>query len=227
MLRRSFCRTALNALAAGLMVVGASAATATEQRVATIPAALADPLADQDQADIARVEQYLNRLTTLRSRFIQVNSLGAFAEGELFLDRPGHMRFEYDPPHPIVMIARDGSLLYYNKELKQASFIPVGNTPLRFLAEDDISLSDNAVVTGIVRGDATLSITLVDKGPGYDGEVTLVFADQPLVLRKWQILDPEGVTIQVGLINPEFGVSIDDELFEYGDLDVYGFKGGK
>ena len=137
------------------------------------------------------------------------------------------MRFEYDPPHPIVIIARGGSLLYYNKELKQASFIPVGNTPLRFLAEDDISLSDNAVVTGIVRGDATLSVTLVDEGPGYDGELTLVFADQPLALRKWQILDPEGVTIQVGLINPQFGVSIDDELFEYGDLDVYGFKGGK
>ena len=46
-------------------------------------------------------------------------------------------------------------------------------------------------------------------------------------MRKWQILDPEGVTIQVGLINPQFGVAIDDALFEYGDLDVYGFKGGK
>ena len=206
-----------------MVIAGAAAPAAAEQHVATVPAALAE----QDQADIQRIEQYLNRLTTLRSRFIQVNSLGAFAEGELYLDRPGHMRFEYDPPHPIVIIARDGSLLYYNKELKQASFIPVGNTPLRFLAEDDVSLSDNAVVTAIERGEATLSVTLVDNGPGYEGELTLVFADQPLALRKWQIIDPEGVTIQVGLINPQFGVAIDDELFEYGDLDVYGFKGGK
>lgn len=226
MLKQSRFRTALAALALALIaapvaVVGGMAAA--EQRAATDPLALAE----QDRADLQRIEQYLNRLTTLRSRFIQVNSLGAFAEGELYLDRPGQMRFEYDPPHPIVMIARGGSLLYYNKELKQASFLPVGSTPLRFLADDDISLSDNAVVTAVERKDATLSVTLVDKGAGYEGELTLVFADKPLALRKWQILDPEGVTIQVGLINPQFGVAIDGALFEYGDLDVYGFKGGK
>jgi len=222
MLRRRFYQIALNTIAAGLIAITGFAATAaTEQQAAADPAAQAE----QDQADVQRIEQYLNQLTTLRARFVQVNSLGAFAEGELYIDRPGHMRFEYDPPHPIVMIVRDGSLLYYNKELKQASFIPVGSTPLRFLAEEDISLSNNAVVTAIERQDATLSVTLIDQGPGYEGELTLVFADQPLSLRKWQILDPEGVTIQVGLINPQFGVSIDDELFEYGDLDIYGFKG--
>ena len=194
--------------------------------LASLAEAALPVLTEEDRADIARVESYLNGLSTMESRFIQVNSLGAFAEGRLYLDRPGQMRFEYDDPHPILMIANGGgSLLYYNKELKQSTFLPLSSTPLRFIADRNISLSDNAQVTRITREDSTLSITLTDSAANFDGELTLVFSDHPLALRKWQITDPEGVVIQVGLINPEFGGKIDPKHFDYGELDVYGFRG--
>lgn len=197
---------------------------------ATFPAgsgtAAVPDLSAQDRADIARVEAYLNDLTTMESRFIQVNSLGAFAEGQLYIDRPGQMRFEYDDPHPILMIANGGgTLLYYNKDLKQSTFVPLGSTPLRFIADRDISLTDRAEIRDISRADSTLSITLADTATEFEGELMLVFADSPLALRKWQITDPEGVVIQVGLINPQFGGKLDPGLFDYGDLDVYGFRG--
>lgn len=209
-----------------LSIAAAALLAAAVSPLAILAEAALPAMSEQDRADIARVEAYLNGLSTMESRFIQVNSLGAFAEGQLYLDRPGQMRFEYDDPHPILMIANGGgSLLYYNKELKQSTFLPLSSTPLRFIADGDISLSDNAQVTRITREDSTLSITLTDSAADFDGEVTLVFSDHPLSLRKWQITDPEGVVIQVGLINPEFGGKIDPKQFDYGELDVYGFRG--
>src|SRR3546814_8770255 len=67
---------------------------------------------------------YLNDIKTLQGRFVQTSSNGAYAEGAVYLDRPGHMRFDYDPPTPVLIIANGLSLLYYDEELKEATFLP-------------------------------------------------------------------------------------------------------
>lgn len=184
-------------------------------------AAEAAPLSADELATVNRVEGYLNQLTSLRSRFIQVNSYGAFAEGDIFLARPGQLRFEYDAPHPILMIADGSQLLFYDKKLKQASFVPLSKTPLRFLTNADIRLSDSADITAVEYGKASLSVSLKDRSGGFEGSVILIFGDKPLELRRWQIIDEEGVVIEVALVNPEFGASLDKKLFDYSDLDVY------
>ena len=51
------------------------------------------------------------------------------------------------------------------------------------------------------------------------GEVKLVFSDPPLTLRRWEIVDPQGVLTQVSLVDPQFGIQVDEELFEYDDLE--------
>lgn len=187
-------------------------------------AAWAATLSADDNAAITRVEDYLNRLSSLYSRFIQVNSYGAFAEGELFLVRPGQLRFEYDSPHPTLMIADGSMLLFYNKNLKQASFVPLSKTPLRFLTSKQIRLTDDAEVTAVEQGKASLSVTLRDRSGGFDGSLTLVFGDRPLELRKWEIIDEKGVVIEVALMNPRFGAKVDRDVFDYSHLDVYNTK---
>jgi outer membrane lipoprotein-sorting protein len=186
-------------------------------------------LSPDDVSTIVRVEDYLNRLDSVRSRFVQLSSDGGYAEGELVVDRPGMLRFEYDPPVPILMIADGAFLLYYDKELKQSTFLPLWETPLWFLVKDKIRLSDNIEVTDVTSDRATLSVTVRDNDLGDVGTITLVFSDQPLSLRKWTITDPQGITTQVALVNPQFGVPIDDKVFDYSDLDVYkrGNKGGR
>ena len=46
------------------------------------------------------------------------------------------------------MIADGAFLLYYDKELKQSTFIPLWETPLWFLVKEEIHLSGNIEVTG-------------------------------------------------------------------------------
>src|SRR5512138_2596537 len=48
----------------------------------------APAIGGSDQAEVARVEQYLNSIRTMRSRFTQVGSDGT-ARGTFYLSRPG------------------------------------------------------------------------------------------------------------------------------------------
>ena len=56
----------------------------------------------QDRADLARIETYLDSLRTLKAHFFQVAPNGAISQGTAWLDRPGRMRFQYDPPSPLL-----------------------------------------------------------------------------------------------------------------------------
>jgi len=178
------------------------------------------PLSPDDISTLTRVEAYLNRLDTLQARFVQVSSNGAYAEGEVFVDRPGQLRFDYDPPHTALLISNGLTLLYYDRELKQASFIPLWETPLWFLVRENVKLDGDLMVTDIQEGLGTLSVTLQDRDQPDSGVVTLIFSDTPLSLRKWEIVDAQGILTQVSLINPLYGGSIDSNLFDYSDLDI-------
>lgn len=185
--------------------------------------ALAGPAAlTPEQRDaVARVESYLNRITTLKARFVQISSNGGFAEGDLLVKRPGRLRFEYDPPYPVLLVANGTTLLYYDKELDQTTFIPLWETPLWFLIRDAVDLDDSIEVVAVTQDRATLRVTLRDVQPaGEAASVTLVFSEAPLILRKWEITDAQGITTQVALVNPEFGVELDNEVFDYGDITL-------
>ncbi len=69
-------------------------------------------LSAQDRTDIARIEAYLNGLKTLKAHFMQVAGDGGISEGTAWLERPGRMRFQYDPPAPFLLIAAHGQLIF-------------------------------------------------------------------------------------------------------------------
>ena len=210
------------AIAVLAVVLGGQATGGGATETESAPAAAAPAAMPQQSTEtLARLEAYLNQITTLHARFVQVSSNGAFAEGDLYLDRPGRLRFEYDPPHPALLIANGVTLLYYDRDLEQATFLPLWETPLWFLIRKRVDLSDGLEVVDITQGAATIKVTLRSTDDGGEGEVTLVFADRPISLHSWEIHDAQGIVTQVALVNPEFGVSIDRDLFEHGDLNIH------
>lgn len=181
-------------------------------------------LGPEDAEAVRRAERYLNDIKAMRARFVQISSNGAYAEGEVLIKRPGRMRFEYDPPHPVLLIADGTNLLYYDKDLKQASFIPLWETPLWFLIRKKVRLSGDVEVSGVTLDAGALRMTVQERGAGDAGTVTLVFSDQPFALRKWEVTDAQGITTQVALVNPDFSARLDNDAFDYGELDVYGLR---
>lgn len=176
-------------------------------------AGAAQPTTAQDRADIARVEEYLNNLRTMRADFLQVTPSGDTLGGLFYLRRPGRLRFEYTAPKGNFVVA-DGTFIYFwDNKLKQQSQAPIGTTLASFILRESIRLSGDVTVTDITRGPGSLQLTMtLAKDPGA-GQLTLFFVDNPLELRQWSVIDPQGLATQVSLINPRQGVTLDTNLF--------------
>jgi len=221
MQRRSFLQSAA---AFGLfsLIAPVLQATLRGARAAT-PVALS--AADRDLVE--RVETYLNGLTTVEARFLQSASNGSYSEGDLYVERPQRMRMEYDPPVPLLIIADGYSLAIYDKELKQVTQVPIWETPLWFLFKDTVKLADNLVLTQLAYGGGSITMTIQEQqAEGTLSSVTLTFSEAPVELRRWEVIDAQGLTVQTGLINPRYGNTLDPALFDLKRLDVYRFEDG-
>ncbi len=194
-------------LCLGLPVLGAAAAAAAEEA----------RLSQANRADVARIEAYLNGIKTLKARFLQVAPSGALAQGMLYLSRPGKMRIQYDPPVPVLMVATGIWLIYYDGELGEPTYLPVGASPAGLLLKKEIKLSGDLEVTSVERGPGVIHIGVKERGAREKGSLRFTFADHPLMLKKWTIVDAKGRSTQVALINPEFGTKLDPDLFLFED----------
>ena len=184
--------------------------TAAEAEVA-----VAARLTAQDKIDLKRVEDYLERLSTLKSSFLQTSSNGNVASGKLFISRPGKLRFEYDPPASILMISDGIFLIYIDKDLDQVTHIFLKSTPVNFLVREDIRMDGDITVTKITRSRGLLRLTIRDTDEPGKGSMTLIFADKPLALRKWTVIDAQNIRTNVMLAGVETGMKLDPRLFQH------------
>jgi outer membrane lipoprotein-sorting protein len=170
-------------------------------------------LSETDRADVARIEGYLNGLSTVKASFQQYTDSEGLAFGRIYLRRPGRLRVEYDPPSEIVLVA-DGTLLsYYDSELNHIEQVPLNLSPMWFLLRRNVKLGGDVTVTQFQRRSGSIMIGLVQSDEPDAGSVQLEFGDKPLELRQWTITDSAGSTVRVGLYDAEFGGQLANELF--------------
>jgi outer membrane lipoprotein-sorting protein len=174
----------------------------------------APALSAQDLADIGRIEAYLNSLKTLKAHFMQVAGDGGISEGTAWMQRPGRMRFQYDPPTPFLLIASHGVLTFHDSSLGQDTNVGLGRTPLGILLAEQVQLSGKVTVTSIQRLPGQIQLTLVRTDSPGDGSLTLIFADPPLMLRQWTVVDAQRRETHVTLYNAQLGGTFDPQLFE-------------
>jgi len=179
-----------------------------------VPASAAFAPTPQDRADIARIETYLNGLTSLRAKFLQVAPDGGISGGQAWLSRPGRLRFQYDPPAPFLLVAAHGQLVFQDSSIKQTSQAPLSSTPLGMLLAPKVVLSGEITVTGMRRLPGEIDVSIVRTAAPGDGALTLVFADTPLTLRQWTVTDAQQKETRVTLFNTELGGNFDAKLFE-------------
>lgn len=174
------------------------------------------PLSQADKSDISRIEAYLNKIKTMTARFLQVTSDGDYSEGNLYFSRPGKMRLEYDAPKQVLIIADGNNLTYYDKELKQVSYFDLASTQAEILLRENISFfSGGLIVTDFERGPGVLRLTVIKEDDPLEGNLTLIFSDRPLGLKKWVVTDAQGVVTNLSLLGPRFGGPISEKLFQF------------
>ena len=183
--------------------------------------AQAAPLSDQDRADIARIQAYLDGLRTLKARFLQIAPDGQQTQGNAWLERPGRMRFEYDPPAAYLLVAGHGVLTFYDAGLKQTSNIPLGTTPLGILLADRVNLSGEVSVVSLTRLPGQIQLTLARNANPGEGSLTLFFNADPLQLRGWSVLDAQRRVTQIDLFSVQRGGNFDPGLFVFIDPNFF------
>ena len=173
-------------------------------------------LTDQDRADLQRIERYLNEIRTFSSPFLQVASDGSQAKGTVAISRPGKIRIDYEPEATgLLVVGGSGSMVVYDRQLKQANYVGIDQTPIGVLVREQVRLSGDVTVTRLERGAGVVRVTLARSDDADGGRVTLTFDDRPMQLRQWVIVDPQGVETKVSLLDPQLGATLDPKLFQF------------
>jgi len=174
----------------------------------------------QAQADVAQVEQYFNSVRTMQARFVQTNPDGSTVQGTLSISRPGKMRFEYDPPSKLKVVADGLQVTMWDPATRDFGQWPIGWTAASFLLKDPFKLSGDLTVESVRRADGLMQLTVVQTRKPQEGKVIVRVAENPLQLRGWSIIDTRGNQVNVALSDLKTGMQLANSLFKYDGPDA-------
>jgi len=170
--------------------------------------ALAEPLA------LSAISRYFNGLDTAQGQFTQINADGSIATGQIYLRRPGRIRFEYDPPNDALVIAGGGRVAIFDAKSNQPpEQYPLNRTPLSLILARRVDLSRADMVVAH-RSDGTRTAVVAQDPENPDhGTIELIFTGPPVELRQWVITGGDGSRTTVILGDMTFGVELSTFLF--------------
>lgn len=169
------------------------------------------------QAAVQKIETYFDSLKSAQAAFIQTTHDGTQLSGMFYLQRPGKLRFEYDPPIKDFVVADGFFIYFYDAELGEQTNAPIGQTLADFILRDDLMLSDDITVNHIKRAGGLLQVEMTQTHDPQAGTLALAFTENPMTLRKWRIVDAQGLITEVELIDLKTGIAHPGGLFVYKD----------
>lgn len=163
-------------------------------------------------AALARANAALNDIRLLQGRFIQI-AAGNTTTGAFHMQRPGRLRFAYDPPASMLIVADGSVVAVQDTALRSVNRAPLRSTPLFFVLKSDIDLERDARVTRVAQQGDTLFVTVRDRTGAADGAITLALVGPNLELRSWDVTDATGARTRLALTDVSRPASIDQRLF--------------
>ena len=163
---------------------------------------------------IDRVNMYLMSVQTMIGNFVQVGPDGRRSEGKIYLQKPGRIRFEYNPPSPIELVADGNSVVIRDRKLDTQDLYPLSQTPLRFLLADRIDLMRDTNLIGVYADDVFVTVVIEERQIiGGTHRLMLMFGAQDYQLRQWTVTDPQGYDTTVAVYNLNTTRQPDPSLF--------------
>ena len=194
-----------------LAALGAVAAGSTPLLAVAAPAA--PTVSAADQALVTKASAYLQGLAAAQGRFVQTDARGRMTQGTFYLKRPGKIRFEYDKPSGLLIVSDGANVKVQDSRLKTFDTYPLGKTPLSIFLAKQIRLDQGVVIERVTRTADGFAITARDGRNRTAGAITLAFADAPMRLKEWTVLDAQGGRTRVQLTSLQPAGALSDGLF--------------
>jgi outer membrane lipoprotein-sorting protein len=156
----------------------------------------------EQKAIIDRVNNYLSNMQVLSGKFVQVGPDGGRTQGEFYISKPGRVRFEYDDPSPIELIADGQSVVVRDRRLATQDIYPLSQTPLRFLLADHVDLMKDTTLSAVYADDVFITVVVEEKnGIVGSSRLMMMFAAKDMQLKQWTVTDPQGYDTTVAVYN--------------------------
>jgi outer membrane lipoprotein-sorting protein len=170
----------------------------------------------KQRALVNRVSTYLTSVQVLTGNFIQTGPDGRRTTGHLFIQKPGKVRFEYDPPSPIDIIADGTQVVVRDRQLATQDLYPLSQTPLRFLLADRIDLLQDTNVVGVTADDTFVSV-LIEEKQAFVGtnRLMMMFDSKDFKLKQWTVTDVQGYDTTIAVSNLDTSKKPDPNLFKF------------
>jgi len=182
---------ALAALALGFAVTAANAAPDVAQRIA----------------------DHFSNVRTMTGEFVQFGPRGEQTGGKFYIERPGKIRFDYEPPAQFRVTSDGTTVVLENKKMNTVDIYPLSKTPLKLLLGERIDLSAGNVQE--VKQDPDLTtVRLLDRQLGNNTTISMMFDSNSYDLRQWTITDAQGRDTTVMIFNVQQGVTFDSSVFK-------------
>lgn len=140
-----------------------------------------------------QVSAYLNGLQTAQGGFTQINADGTLSTGQIYIKRPGRIRFEYNAPDNSLVMAGGGQVAIFDPRSNNGpDRYPLNQTPLKIILERNVDLARASMVTGHTSDGTTTTVTAQDPAHPQYGNIQMVFTANPVELRQWIVTDEVG-----------------------------------
>jgi len=174
----------------------------------------ANTLNAEQRALVDRINGYLSGMQVLSGKFVQVGPDGRRTQGDFFISKPGKVRFEYDDPSPIELIADGTSVVVRDRRLATQDVYPLSQTPLRFLLADKVDLTKDTHLLAVYADDVFITV-VVEERNGIVGtsRLMIMFNASNMQLKQWTVTDPQGYDTTVAVYNLDTSRRPDPSLF--------------
>ena len=163
---------------------------------------------------VAKANAFFNGQAAFSAEFVQLSSSGRRTEGELYVQKPGKMHFEYNAPAALQIIADGTSVAIRDKKLATQDLYLISQTPLKFLLSNKLDLTKDTKVLDVKSDDQHVAILIEDKATlGGTSRIRLIFDPATFELKQWVVTDPQGADTVVSLFNVDSAPKLDPELF--------------
>jgi outer membrane lipoprotein-sorting protein len=174
----------------------------------------ASALTDEERGVLSEISTRLSAVDTMDGEFVQYNPDGQQLQGKFYIARPGKVRFQYDPPTTVQVVADGKSVLVFDRKLQTYDIWPLSQTPLRLLLDKSLDLSTSEKVTRVGVAPDLVEIELQDDTKFSSGTLNLIFDREGYQLRQWTVTDQQGLQTMVALYNVETGKQLPSDLFK-------------
>ena len=138
---------------------------------------------------MSQLSEYLNKMTTAQSSFHQINADGSRDTGDIYIQRPGRIRFEYDPPNSALVLAVSNTLSVFDPQGDgMPQNYPLDKTPLGLVLAKRVDLENARMVVGHHYDGTATILSVQDPDHPERGRMDFISQDPKLICANGRFL---------------------------------------